>query len=169
MRGFPDGMPWLSDRRQPQIIQSKDNSRKDTLLDGNELRDTMPLFFHSKQPTFRLSTGATMPALSFGTAFRSANQLEAAIEAGFRHLDLAEMYGNENELGVLFRYLGWDRANSKAVAGRGPARTDVFITSKVGLSIQMAELNKKSDKTRLSWTTHCILTWICLAFSYFLV
>lgn len=77
-----------------------------------------------------------MPALSFGTAFRSADQVEAAIEAGFRHLDLAEMYGNENELGTLFRNLGWNRADSRAVAERGPARTDVFITSKVQMAFK---------------------------------
>ena len=44
--------------------------------------------------------------------------MRAALEAGWRHLDLAEMYGNEREIGKLFRELGWDRPNNSA-SGRG--------------------------------------------------
>ena len=36
-----------------------------------------------------------MPAMIFGTAGRSAKEVRAALKAGWRHLDLAEMYGNE--------------------------------------------------------------------------
>ena len=41
------------------------------------------------------SSVVQMPAMIFGTAGRSAEEVRAALKAGWRHLDLAEMYGNE--------------------------------------------------------------------------
>jgi len=44
--------------------------------------------------------------------------VKAAIDTGYRHLDCAEMYGNEQEIGI-------------AVQESGIARSDFFITTKV--------------------------------------
>src|SRR3954447_14473513 len=69
-----------------------------------------------------LRHGSRMPLLGFGTwqikgddAVRSTT---VALEAGYRHLDTATVYGNEGEVG-------------RALAESGVARDDVFVTTKV--------------------------------------
>jgi alcohol dehydrogenase (NADP+) len=66
-----------------------------------------------------------MPALGFGTLIPDAavtiSATRDALEAGFRHLDCAERYGNEREVG---------KALQEALAG-GIAREDIFVTTKL--------------------------------------
>lgn len=75
-----------------------------------------------------LNTGATIPQLGFGTWQAEPGQVEAAVfealKAGYRHLDLAKVYGNQKEIA---------RALKKAFDGGVPGlkREDVFITSKL--------------------------------------
>ena len=66
-------------------------------------------------------SGARMPLLGFGTwqikgedATRSS---AAALEAGYRHLDTATVYGNEGEVG-------------KAISAAGLRRDELFVTTK---------------------------------------
>lgn len=68
-----------------------------------------------------LASGAQMPLLGFGTwqikgkdAVRASS---AALEAGYRHLDTATVYGNEGEVG-------------RAIAESGVARDQLFLTTK---------------------------------------
>ena len=66
----------------------------------------------------------TIPPLGMGT-FRlkgdSAYQaVTMALKAGFRHIDTAQMYGNESEVG-------------RAIADSGLARDELFVTTKVWL------------------------------------
>ncbi|WP_025661381.1 aldo/keto reductase [Rhizobium sp. IBUN] len=68
------------------------------------------------------ANGATVPALGFGT-FRmpGADVLRIvphALKVGFRHVDTAQIYGNEAEVG-------------EAIAGSAVARGDIFLTTKV--------------------------------------
>ncbi|MDP9810060.1 diketogulonate reductase-like aldo/keto reductase [Rhizobium tibeticum] len=68
------------------------------------------------------ANGATIPALGFGT-FRMPGQdvlriVPHALKVGFRHVDTAQIYGNEAEVG-------------DAIAGSGIARGDIFLTTKV--------------------------------------
>jgi aldehyde reductase len=67
-----------------------------------------------------------MPALGFGTLIpEPAVTITAttdALEAGFRHFDCAERYGNEREVG---------RALQAGLAGGGVAREDIFVTTKL--------------------------------------
>lgn len=68
------------------------------------------------------SNGANIPALGFGT-FRMpeaevAEVLPAALKLGFRHVDTAQIYGNEAAVGA-------------AIATSGVARDQVFLTTKV--------------------------------------
>jgi aldehyde reductase len=74
-----------------------------------------------------LSHGAgRMPALGFGTLIPDAaltiTATRDALEAGFRHFDCAERYGNEREVG---------KALKEGLAARGIARGDIFVTTKV--------------------------------------
>jgi diketogulonate reductase-like aldo/keto reductase len=73
-----------------------------------------------------LNTGFKIPALGFGTlipdAAATAMAVETALEAGFRHLDCAERYRNEDAVG---------NALSRALAGLGMRREEVFVTTKL--------------------------------------
>jgi 2,5-diketo-D-gluconate reductase A len=69
-----------------------------------------------------LNDGARIPQLGFGVyqiqPEDAAAAVKAALEVGYRHIDTAEMYGNESEVGQGIRGAGLDRA-------------DVFVTSKL--------------------------------------
>jgi alcohol dehydrogenase (NADP+) len=67
-----------------------------------------------------------IPALGFGTlipdAVLTTSATRAALEAGFRHFDCAERYGNEREVG---------EALQPGLAAGGIAREDLFVTTKL--------------------------------------
>ena len=73
-------------------------------------------------PTITLNDGVQIPQLGFGVfQIPPAETHEAvtrALEIGYRHIDTAEMYGNEKEVGT-------------AVAASGLDRSEVFLTSKL--------------------------------------
>ena len=80
---------------------------------------------------FRLHDGAgheagRMPALGFGTLIPdpavTITATRDALEAGFRHFDCAERYGNEREVG---------RALQAGLAAGGIAREEIFVTTKL--------------------------------------
>ncbi|KAK4936139.1 hypothetical protein LTR10_022935 [Elasticomyces elasticus] len=57
--------------------------------------------------SFTLNTGAQIPAIGFGT-WKAApgdagKAVEAALEAGYRHIDCAPLYFNEPEIGQVFK------------------------------------------------------------------
>lgn len=72
--------------------------------------------------TAKLPSGRGMPLLGFGTwqitGRRASEATGWALEAGYRHVDTATMYGNEREVGA-------------AVASSGVPRDEVFITTKL--------------------------------------
>jgi 2,5-diketo-D-gluconate reductase B len=65
--------------------------------------------------------GATMPAIGYGTMelpHRPAEQVAAAIAAGYRHIDTARKYGTEERVG-------------EGIRASGIARGELFVTTKV--------------------------------------
>jgi 2,5-diketo-D-gluconate reductase B len=66
--------------------------------------------------------GADIPALGFGTSPMtgsfSADEVLAALKAGYRHIDTARKYGTEREVG-------------EAMRASGLPRGDIFLTTKV--------------------------------------
>jgi 2,5-diketo-D-gluconate reductase A len=76
----------------------------------------------TRVPTVELNDGRAIPQLGFGVfqidPRHTARAVSEALEVGYRHIDTAEMYGNEREVGEAVRACGLDRA-------------DVFITSKL--------------------------------------
>ena len=76
----------------------------------------------SQIPAIQLNDGALVPQLGFGVykiePERTADAVTTALEVGYRHVDTAQMYGNEHAVGQAVREAGIDRA-------------DVFITSKL--------------------------------------
>ena len=77
-------------------------------------------------PRFTLADGVSLPAVGFGTypiendAVGAA--VGAALRAGYRHVDTAEAYGNEEGVGAAIRSF---------LAERGLGRDAVFVTTKV--------------------------------------
>jgi 2,5-diketo-D-gluconate reductase A len=73
-------------------------------------------------PNITLNNGVEIPQLGFGVfQIEPADTEKAtldALEVGYRHIDTAEMYGNEKEVGL-------------AVRGSGLKREDIFVTSKL--------------------------------------
>lgn len=74
------------------------------------------------QPHVVLPSGRPMPALGLGTwqleGEALGNVVDAALELGFRHIDTAQMYGNESEIGA-------------ALEAASIPRDEIFLTTKV--------------------------------------
>src|SRR3954453_20577428 len=73
-------------------------------------------------PSIELNDGTSIPQLGFGV-FRidpseTAQAVERALSVGYRHIDTAEMYRNEREVGEGIRAAGVDRS-------------EVYVTSKL--------------------------------------
>uniref|UniRef100_A0A5K3FYD8 Aldo_ket_red domain-containing protein n=1 Tax=Mesocestoides corti TaxID=53468 RepID=A0A5K3FYD8_MESCO len=72
-----------------------------------------------------LNNGNSMPSLVFGTSDPEnavGDAVVCAIETGYRHIDCAMFYKNEEEVGA---------AISKCLTSQNLKREDLFITSKV--------------------------------------
>ncbi len=73
-------------------------------------------------PTIALNNGVEIPQLGFGVyqipPEETVAAVRTALEVGYRHIDTAEMYGNEKEVGQAVRESGIDRS-------------EVFVTSKL--------------------------------------
>jgi 2,5-diketo-D-gluconate reductase A len=76
----------------------------------------------SAVPTITLNNGVTIPQLGFGVFLIPPEETKqatlAALDVGYRHIDTAQMYGNEKQVGEAVRESGVDR-------------DDVFVTSKL--------------------------------------
>lgn len=74
-------------------------------------------------PNITLNTGAAMPQLGYGVFQVPADQVVepvlAALQAGYRSIDTAAVYGNEEGVG-------------KAIAESGLKREELFVTTKLG-------------------------------------
>jgi len=75
----------------------------------------------SDVPGIELNNGATIPQLGFGVfqidPSDTAETVQTAFDAGYRHIDTAQMYGNEAEVG-------------EAIAKSGLSRDELWITTK---------------------------------------
>ncbi|MVA75231.1 aldo/keto reductase [Auraticoccus sp. F435] len=73
-------------------------------------------------PNVTLNDGATIPQLGFGVWQVEEDDIvpavSAALEIGYRHIDTAQMYGNEEGVG-------------KAIAQSGIPRDEIFVTTKL--------------------------------------
>ena len=67
----------------------------------------------SSVPTITLNDGNRIPQLGFGvfqvTPDETAAAVRTALEIGYRHIDTAQMYGNEKGVGVGIHEAGIDR------------------------------------------------------------
>ncbi|MFI7425384.1 aldo/keto reductase [Micromonospora sp. NPDC049836] len=91
-------------------------------------------------PDISLNDGNTIPQLGFGV-FQidpkdTARAVGTALEVGYRHIDTAQMYGNEAEVGQAIRAAGLDRR-------------DVFVTSKLNNGFHRPEDARKAFEQTL--------------------
>jgi 2,5-diketo-D-gluconate reductase A len=74
-------------------------------------------------PEIMLNNGNEIPQFGFGVFLvkpaETAQAVSTALAAGYRHIDTAEGYGNEKEVG-------------EAIAQSGLGRSDVYVTTKLG-------------------------------------
>ena len=110
--------------------------------------------------TFKLSNGVEAPALAYGTWLikneNAANCVKMALDAGYRHIDTAQAYGNEEGVG-------------QGIKESGLKREEVFITSKVQAEYKSYKKAKKSIDESLErlgvdyidlMLIHCPQPWI---------
>ena len=95
----------------------------------------------STVPSIPLNDGNAIPQLGFGVfqipPDQTASAVCSALEVGYRHIDTAEMYGNETEVGQGIRDAGLDRG-------------DVFITSKLNNGFHLPDDARKAFDATLS-------------------
>jgi 2,5-diketo-D-gluconate reductase A len=90
-------------------------------------------------PTIELNDGHTIPQLGFGVfqidPGETAEAVAEALRVGYRHIDTAEMYGNEEGVGEAIRASGIDRS-------------EVFVTSKLNNSFHEPDAARRAfDET----------------------
>ncbi|MDV2993805.1 MAG: putative oxidoreductase [Chroococcidiopsis sp. SAG 2025] len=94
----------------------------------------------SAVPNITLNDGKTIPQLGFGV-FQIEPQdtvkaVSKALEIGYRHIDTAQMYGNEKQVGEAIRASGLDRSN-------------IFVTSKLNNGFHQPDDARKAFNTTL--------------------
>ena len=76
-------------------------------------------------PTIKLSSGYDMPVIGLGTFLNTTNVKEmvksSILDHGYRHIDTAKLYGNEQDIGEAL----------KEVFEAGIKREELFITTKL--------------------------------------
>lgn len=100
---------WMLARTPEHIKHPKDTEHRAIMTDQH----------------FTLNTGAKIPAVGLGTWQSDPGQVKDAVahalKVGYRHIDCAFVYGNENEVGE----------GLKQAFDSGLKREEVFITSKL--------------------------------------
>jgi 2,5-diketo-D-gluconate reductase A len=89
----------------------------------------------SDVPEIQLNDDNRIPQLGFGVfqidPSETVEAVRYALEVGYRHIDTAEMYGNEREVGEAIRQSGLDRG-------------DVFVTSKLNNSFHEPDAARRA-------------------------
>jgi 2,5-diketo-D-gluconate reductase A len=106
-------------------------------------------------PTLALNNGVQIPQLGFGVFQVSTDDIgpavSTALEAGYRHIDTAALYGNEEGVG-------------EAIRESGLAREDVFVTTKVwntdqGHDSALAALDASLDRLGMDFVDLYLIHW----------
>lgn len=106
--------------------------------------------------TLRLNTGAAIPAVGFGTWEISSDDaaqqaVVAALQAGYRLIDTAKIYGNEKGVGA-------------AVQASGIPREEIFVTTKLwnddqGYDSAFAALDTSLQNLGLEYVDLYLIHW----------
>lgn len=116
--------------------------------------------FKSLNDSYTLSNGVKIPCIGFGT-WQSADGKEAydavlaALECGYRHIDTAAAYGNEESVG---------KAINDFLKNSSVKREELFITTKLwnddhGYETAKAALETSLKKLNLSYVDLYLIHW----------
>src|SRR6476661_1557161 len=106
-------------------------------------------------PEIKLHDGTTIPQLGFGVfqvpPEETADVVSRALEVGYRHIDTAEMYGNEAGVG-------------EAIKTSGLPREELYITSKLNNGFHEPDAARKAfaetlDKLGLDQIDLFLIHW----------
>ena len=110
----------------------------------------------SQMDTYKLSNGVTIPCLGFGTwqtpdGETAVQSVRCAIDAGYRHIDTAQAYGNEESVG-------------KAIRLSGVPRKDLFITTKLwnanhSYDLTLRSFDESMNKLGLDYLDLFLIHW----------
>ena len=109
----------------------------------------------SQVPNIRLNNGVQIPQFGFGVfqiePGRTAEAVRTALDAGYRHIDTAQGYGNEDGVG-------------QAVRESGLAREELFVTTKLinnrhGHDEAIAALDESLRKLGLDFVDLYLIHW----------
>lgn len=112
--------------------------------------------FSSPKDAFKLRNGVEIPCVGFGTYLTPdgdtcVNSVKEALSAGYRHIDTAEFYANEESVG-------------KALAESGIPRDEVFVTTKLwntnqGYDSALRHFNMSAKKLGLDTVDMYLIHW----------
>ena len=106
-------------------------------------------------PTITLNDDTEIPQLGFGVFLVPPDQtqqtVEHALEVGYRHLDTAQMYGNEAGVGA-------------AIAAAGIPREQLYVTTKLNNGNHLADDARRTfaeslEKLRLDHVDLFLIHW----------
>jgi diketogulonate reductase-like aldo/keto reductase len=106
-------------------------------------------------PNIRLNDGQTMPQLGYGvwqvTNQEAATTVGTAIEAGYRSIDTAAIYGNEGGVG-------------QAIAASPVPRSELFITTKLwndkhGFDTALKAFDESLNRLKLDFVDLYLIHW----------
>ncbi len=110
----------------------------------------------NEKDTYRLLNGVEIPCIGFGTwqtpdGDVAVNSVRCAIEAGYRHIDTAQAYGNEEGVG-------------EGIRQSGVAREELFITTKLwnnnhSYDLTMRTFEESLRKLGLSYVDLFLIHW----------
>lgn len=106
--------------------------------------------------TYNLPNGVKIPCIGYGTlniknGENTINAVKKAIENGYRHIDSAEVYGNDEAIGIAIK-----QSNIK--------REELFITSKVsndnrGYNNTIKAFNETLNRLQLAYLDLYLIHW----------
>jgi len=110
-------------------------------------------------PSLPLNSGHSIPQLGLGTWLSKPGEVgeavKIALEVGYRHIDCAQAYGNQEEIGQVF----------KSVFNSGKVkREDVFITSKIWNTFHSYEkateaIDLMLKELQIPYLDLCLIHW----------
>jgi diketogulonate reductase-like aldo/keto reductase len=112
--------------------------------------------------TYKLNNGVEIPAVGFGTFANEGSKGETykavmeALEVGYRHLDCAWFYQNEDEVG--------DAVRDFLAANSSVKRSDIFICTKVWNHLHEPDevkwsLNSSLEKLKMDYVDLFLVHW----------
>ncbi|WP_270488622.1 aldo/keto reductase [Lactobacillus gasseri] len=112
--------------------------------------------FHSLEDTYTLNNGVEIPIIGFGTwqtpdGDIAKHAVEVALNAGYRHIDIAAAYGNEKSVG-------------QAIKNSGINRHDLFITTKLwnadhGYQSTKAAIDRSLQNLKVDYLDLYLIHW----------